>query len=65
MQPAAFEAPDDAMERGAESALPLADDGPLPSGDEIAAQLDIPLGTVKSRLRLAMARLKRIMGEAS
>lgn len=32
---------------------------------EIAAQLDIPLGTVKSRLRLAMARLKRIMGEAS
>jgi RNA polymerase sigma-70 factor (ECF subfamily) len=31
---------------------------------EIAAQLDIPLGTVKSRLRLAMARLKRMMGEA-
>jgi RNA polymerase sigma-70 factor (ECF subfamily) len=31
---------------------------------EIAAQLDIPLGTVKSRLRLAMARLKRAMGEA-
>ena len=32
---------------------------------EIAAQLDIPLGTVKSRLRLAMARLKRVLGEAS
>jgi RNA polymerase sigma-70 factor (ECF subfamily) len=31
----------------------------------IAAQLDIPLGTVKSRLRLAMARLKRVLGEAS
>lgn len=28
---------------------------------EIAAQLDIPLGTVKSRLRLAMARLKRTL----
>jgi RNA polymerase sigma-70 factor, ECF subfamily len=26
---------------------------------QIAAELDIPLGTVKSRLRLAMARLKR------
>lgn len=32
---------------------------------EIAAQLDIPLGTVKSRLRLAMARLKRLMGDAT
>ena len=32
---------------------------------EIAVQLDIPLGTVKSRLRLAMARLKRIRGDAS
>jgi len=32
---------------------------------QIAAELDIPLGTVKSRLRLAMARLKRILGEVS
>ena len=32
---------------------------------EIAAQLDIPLGTVKSRLRLAMARLKRALMDAS
>jgi len=32
---------------------------------KIAAELDIPLGTVKSRLRLAMARLKRILGEVS
>lgn len=32
---------------------------------EIAVQLDIPLGTVKSRLRLAMARLKRVLGDAS
>ena len=32
---------------------------------EIAAQLDIPLGTVKSRLRLAMARLKRALQDAS
>jgi RNA polymerase sigma-70 factor (ECF subfamily) len=31
---------------------------------QIAAQLGIPLGTVKSRLRLAMARLKRALGEA-
>ena len=30
---------------------------------QIAAELDIPLGTVKSRLRLAMARLKRVLGE--
>jgi RNA polymerase sigma-70 factor, ECF subfamily len=28
---------------------------------QIAAELDIPLGTVKSRLRLAMARLKRAL----
>jgi RNA polymerase sigma-70 factor (ECF subfamily) len=32
---------------------------------EIAAELDIPLGTVKSRLRLAMARLKRALGDSS
>ena len=32
---------------------------------QIAAELDIPLGTVKSRLRLAMARLKRGLGEVS
>ena len=32
---------------------------------QIAAELDIPLGTVKSRLRLAMARLKRALGEVS
>jgi len=32
---------------------------------QIAAELDIPLGTVKSRLGLAMARLKRILGEVS
>ncbi len=30
---------------------------------EIAGELDIPLGTVKSRLRLAMARLKQALGE--
>jgi len=32
---------------------------------QIAAELDIPLGTVKSRLRLAMARLKRALGNES
>ena len=32
---------------------------------QIAAELDIPLGTVKSRLRLAMARLKRGLGDVS
>ena len=31
---------------------------------QIAAELGIPLGTVKSRLRLAMTRLKRALGEA-
>ena len=31
---------------------------------QIAAELGIPLGTVKSRLRLAMARLKQALGEA-
>ena len=30
---------------------------------QIAVELGIPLGTVKSRLRLAMGRLKRAMGE--
>jgi len=30
---------------------------------QIAGELGIPLGTVKSRLRLAMARLKRALGE--
>jgi RNA polymerase sigma-70 factor, ECF subfamily len=31
----------------------------------IALDLDLPLGTVKSRLRLAMARLRDLLGEAS
>ena len=30
----------DALVRGAESALPMAEDGELPSGDEIAEQLE-------------------------
>ncbi|MGI9285582.1 MAG: sigma factor-like helix-turn-helix DNA-binding protein, partial [Pseudomonadales bacterium] len=33
------------------------------SQSEIAAECDIPLGTVKSRVRLAMARLKLILKE--
>jgi RNA polymerase sigma-70 factor (ECF subfamily) len=32
---------------------------------EIAEQLQIPLGTVKSRLRLAVARLRALLEEAS
>jgi RNA polymerase sigma-70 factor (ECF subfamily) len=32
---------------------------------EIAADLDLPLGTVKSRLRLAMARLRNMLGDAA
>ncbi|MCJ7527333.1 MAG: sigma-70 family RNA polymerase sigma factor, partial [Methyloceanibacter sp.] len=32
---------------------------------EIATILDIPLGTVKSRLRLAMGRLRNLLGELS
>jgi RNA polymerase sigma-70 factor (ECF subfamily) len=31
---------------------------------QIATELGIPLGTVKSRLRLAMSRLKRALGDA-
>jgi RNA polymerase sigma-70 factor (ECF subfamily) len=30
---------------------------------DIAAQLDLPLGTVKSRVRLAMARLRQLLGD--
>ena len=33
-----------------------------PHGD-IAALLDLPLGTVKSRLRLAMSRLRHLLGD--
>jgi RNA polymerase sigma-70 factor (ECF subfamily) len=32
---------------------------------EIAQMLDIPLGTVKSRLRLAMSRLRNLLSELS
>jgi hypothetical protein len=42
----ALEAQYDAVARGAESALPLAEDGPLPTGDEIAAQLEDFLRTM-------------------
>jgi len=30
---------------------------------DIAALLDLPLGTVKSRVRLAMARLRNLLGD--
>ncbi len=33
------------------------------SHSDIAAQLAVPLGTVKSRLRLAMGRLRTVLGE--
>lgn len=32
---------------------------------EIAGEMDLPLGTVKSRLRLAMGRLRALLGEAA
>ena len=32
---------------------------------EICQQLELPLGTVKSRLRLAFAKLRKAMGDAS
>lgn len=35
------------------------------SQEQLAAQFNIPLGTVKSRLRLAIAKLKHLMGENS
>jgi hypothetical protein len=42
----ALEAQYDAVARGAESSLPMAEDGPLPTGDEIAAQLEDFLRTM-------------------
>ena len=42
----ALEAQYDAVVRGADSALPLAEDGPLPTGDEIAAQVEDFLRTM-------------------
>jgi RNA polymerase sigma-70 factor, ECF subfamily len=30
---------------------------------DIATQLNLPLGTVKSRLRLAMTRLRNLLGD--
>lgn len=35
------------------------------SQEQVANELNIPLGTVKSRLRLALAKLKQQMGESS
>jgi len=35
------------------------------SQEQLAQQLGVPLGTVKSRLRLALAKLKVHMGEQS
>jgi RNA polymerase sigma-70 factor (ECF subfamily) len=35
------------------------------SQEQLAKQLDIPVGTVKSRLRLALAKLKQYIGEDS
>ena len=34
------------------------------SQEQLAKQLDVPIGTVKSRLRLALAKLKEQVGES-